>query len=105
MPATGALVAVTRRAIVEPLIVAGLIASLNVTVTGFDKGTLAASFAGTVETTNGAARSAVVKLATNGNPSAFAARSRAPVVTDSVYPVRPDNGEAGVIVALFVATL
>jgi len=67
--------------IVEPVMVAAFIASLNVTVILLLTSTSTAPLDGEVESTTGAVTSSVVKLAEKADASEFPARSLAPVVT------------------------
>ncbi len=71
----------------DPFIVAGFIASLNVTVTGESTPTSVAPFVGTVDRTVGGVTSgavAVVNVEVNGAASGFPARSFAAMPTVSV---------------------
>jgi hypothetical protein len=98
-------VAVTRRVIVEALMVEGFIDSLNDTVTVLLRSTSAAPFVGTTDTTVGGVMSAVVNVVEKGDASEFPSTSRTPVVTARVYPVEPDSDADGVNVAVVVAAV
>jgi hypothetical protein len=69
-------VAVTRRVIVEALMVEGFIDSLNDTVTVLLRSTSAAPFVGTTDTTVGGVMSAVVNVVEKGDASEFPSTSR-----------------------------
>jgi hypothetical protein len=82
---------------VAALIVAGFIASLNVSVSIVFTATAVAPFIGTVETTVGG--SAVVKVHTKFAESGVPVGSFAPVVIVAVYKVLVARSTAGVKVA------
>ena len=106
VPAFATLPIVVLKLNVVPLIVAGFMSSLNVTVTTLPTGTLMALFAGDVAMTVGAVVSAiVVNVEVKLVRSVLPATSVTPVVTVSVKPVPLASGEVGVNVAVLVPAL